>query len=79
MEIIDRVKNILVTPKTEWPTIERENDPHLKVLTTYVLLLAAIPAIAIFIGDGLIGYSVFGFRVGSISLGIKQAINTLPW
>ena len=74
MEIIDRVKNILVTPKTEWPTIEEENASHIKVLTTYVLLLAAIPAIAIFIGDGLIGYSVLGYRVASISLGIKKAI-----
>ena len=74
MEIIDRVKNILVTPKTEWPAIEKENAPHLKVLTTYVLLLAAIPAIAAFIGYGLIGYSVLGFRIASISLGIKHAI-----
>ena len=74
MEIIDRVKNILVSPKTEWPTIEEENAPHAKVFTTYVVLLALIPAVAAFIGYGLIGYSVFGVRVGSISMGISQAI-----
>ena len=74
MEIIDRVKNILVTPKTEWPIIEKENASHIKVLTTYVLLLAAIPAIAAFIGNGLIGYSVLGHRIASVGLGFKSAI-----
>ena len=74
MDLINRVKQILVTPKTEWETIDSENDSHIKVLTTYVLLLAAIPAVAAFIGHGLIGYSVFGHHVGSISLGIRQAI-----
>ena len=74
MEIINRVKNILITPKTEWTAIEGENTPHAKLFTTYVLPLAVIPAIAAFIGYGLIGYSIFGIRVGSIGLGIRQAI-----
>ena len=74
MEIINRVKNILITPKTEWTAIEGENTPHAKLFTTYVLSLAVIPAIAAFIGYGLIGYSIFGIRVGSIGLGIRQAI-----
>ena len=75
MDIINRVKNILVSPKTEWPAIDGENDSHIVVLTKYVLLLAAIPAIAAFIGYGLIGYSVLGIRIASVSLGIKQAIS----
>ena len=74
MNLVDRVKQILVSPKTEWQTIDSENDSHIKVSTTYVLLLAAIPAVAAFIGYGLIGYSVLGYHIGSISLGIKQAI-----
>ena len=74
MEIINRVKNILMTPKSEWTTIDGENTPHAKLFTTYVLPLAVIPAIAAFIGYGLIGYSIFGIRVGSIGLGIRQAI-----
>ena len=75
MDIINRAKQILISPKTEWPIIDNENDPNMVVLTKYVLLLAAIPAVAIFIGDGLIGYSVLGFHVGSISIGFRQAIN----
>jgi len=74
MDLVNRVKQILVSPKTEWLTIDSENDSHVKVLTNYVLLLAAIPALAVFIGNGLIGYSVLGYHFASISLGIKQAI-----
>ena len=74
MEIVNRVKSILVSPKTEWPIIDGENDSHITVLTKYVLLLAAIPAVAAFIGYGLIGYSVLGFHSASVSLGIRHAI-----
>ena len=75
MDIINRVKNVLVSPKTEWLTIEEENEPHAKVFTNYVVLLAAIPAVAAFIGYGLIGYSVLGIKIGGgMSYGIRQAI-----
>jgi hypothetical protein len=74
MDIINRVKQILICPKPEWQVIDAENDLSMTVLTKYVLLLAAIPAIAAFIGYGLIGYSVLGHHFGSISFGVKQAI-----
>jgi hypothetical protein len=74
MEIINRVKSILTGPKKEWLTIEAENAPHAKVFTTYVVPLAIIPALAAFIGYGLIGYSVLGVHVHSMSWGIRQAI-----
>jgi hypothetical protein len=74
MKIFDRVKNILVAPKTEWPLIEAENTPHVKVLTGYVLLLALIPAVATFIGYGLIGQSFLGVRIASIGLGLRHAV-----
>jgi len=74
MEIIDRVKNVLFSPKTEWPTIEAENEPHAKVFTSYVVPLALIPAVAAFIGYGLIGYSVLGVKITTMGWGIRQAI-----
>ena len=74
MDIINRVKQILVAPKPEWQIIDGENDSSVTVLTKYVLLLAAIPAIASFIGYGVIGYSVLGYKVASISVGIMKAI-----
>ena len=70
MDIINRIKNMLVSPKTEWQTIEAENA----VFTSYVVPLALIPAIAAFVGYGLIGYSVLGHHVGSASWGLRQAI-----
>ncbi len=72
--MIDRIKNMLLTPKTEWQAVEAENAPHMKVFTTYVVPLALIPAVAAFIGYGLIGYSVLGVHVSSIGWGIRQAI-----
>jgi len=74
MDIINRVKQILVCPKPEWQIIDGENDTNMTVLTKYVLLLAAIPAVAAFVGHGIIGYSVMGYHIGSMSLGVKYAI-----
>jgi len=63
--LIDRVKNIIVTPKTEWQKIDAENSPHVKVCTTYVALLALIPAVAALIGYGIIGtHGVHVFKWG---------------
>lgn len=74
MNTIQRAKNILMTPKTEWNLISEENSGHVKLLAGYLIPLALIPAIAGFIGYGLIGYSVIGIHIGSISLGIRQAL-----
>jgi hypothetical protein len=74
MEIINRIKSILVSPKTEWQTIEVENAPHMKVFISYVVPLALIPAIAAFVGYGLISYSVLGVHVSNIGWGLRQAI-----
>jgi hypothetical protein len=74
MEIINRVKSILTAPKKEWAVIESEHTLHAKVFTTYVVPLALIPAVAAFIGYGLIGYSVLGVHVHSVSWGLRQAI-----
>ncbi len=75
MDIVKRVKNILLTPKEEWGTIEAEQYPNAKILTSYLLLLALIPAIGNFIGYGLVGHSVLGVHIGgSIGAGIRQAV-----
>jgi hypothetical protein len=42
--IVDRVKNILLSPKTEWPVIDGESGDTKEVFT-YVAILAAIPAV----------------------------------
>jgi hypothetical protein len=74
MSIITRIKNILVTPKTEWPEIKYESLPHGKLFLSYVMPLALIPAVAALIGYGVIGYSILGVHIGSIGLGVRYAI-----
>jgi hypothetical protein len=73
-KMIERIKNILFNCKTEWLKIDKDNASNGKVFMSYVLPLALIPAVCIFIGYGVIGHSVFGYRVHSIEWGIRQAI-----
>ena len=58
MDIKTRVRNILLTPKTEWPAIAEEPGDKGALVTGYVVPLAAIGAIAGFIGGSLVGVSV---------------------
>jgi hypothetical protein len=60
MNLIERVKAILLTPRTEWPVIEREPGDVVYLFTNYVAILAAIPAVCGFIGTSLIGISLPG-------------------
>ena len=80
MALIDRVKNICLTPKTEWPVIAGETATTGGLLTGYVLPLAAIGAIAGFIGGSVIGHSipfVGGTFRTPILLGAGLAVFTL--
>ncbi len=75
MALVDRVKNILLTPKTEWPVIAGEKSTTAELMTGYVAILAAIPAICGFIGGSLVGYGAFGvsFRTPIVA-GLSIAI-----
>jgi hypothetical protein len=53
--IVDRAKNICLTPNTEWPVIAAEPASAGGLVTGYVVPLAAIGAIAGFIGGTFIG------------------------
>jgi hypothetical protein len=55
MNIVDRAKNILLTPKTEWPVIAGEAPDIGQILMGYVVPLAAIAAVAGVVGRGVIG------------------------
>jgi hypothetical protein len=58
MQLIERAKNIVLTPKTEWDVIAADPTPGPKIVTGYVLPLAAVAAIAGFIGMCLVGMSL---------------------
>jgi hypothetical protein len=53
--LVARARDIVVAPHTEWPAIRLESADIALLLTRYVALLAAIPALARFIGGSLIG------------------------
>jgi hypothetical protein len=50
MNLVARVKNILLTPQTEWPVIESESGDTTYLFRSYVAILAAIPAVCVAIG-----------------------------
>ena len=58
--LVERVKNILTTPKTEWPRIAAEPATIGGIYTSYVVILAAIGPIATAIGLLAFGYSALG-------------------
>jgi hypothetical protein len=55
MKLVDRVKAIMFTPRTEWPVIEQESGSLSALFVSYVAILAAIPELANFVGQSLIG------------------------
>jgi Yip1-like protein len=63
MSVISRVKEILFTPKSAWPVIAAEETDTAALYTQYIMILAAIPAVAGLIGMSLIGVSAFGASV----------------
>ena len=58
MSIIERAKNICLTPATEWPVIAAEPTSPGTLVSSYVVPLAAVGAIAGFIGGSLIGHTL---------------------
>jgi hypothetical protein len=58
MAIVDRVKNICLTPNTEWSIIADEPTTTGDLITGYVVPLAAIGAVAGFVGGTIIGRSL---------------------
>ena len=76
MSIITRAKNILLTPATEWLVIDGETETPRTLLGKYVIPMALIPAVASFIGFGLIGVDAIFLRVGGMQWGIAMAVNS---
>ena len=78
MDIVTRAKNICLSPKTEWPVIAAEPATAGGLIGGYAAPLAAIGAIAGFIGGSIIGHTlpfVGHYRVPMVS-GLVTAILT---
>jgi hypothetical protein len=55
MDLLERIKAILVAPEREWPLIAREPDTAWRLLIRYVAILALVPPLAHVIGATLVG------------------------
>jgi hypothetical protein len=58
MALVDRVKNILLTPRTEWEVIDAEPTTVADLYKGYIMPLAAIGPVAQAIGSSVFGYTV---------------------
>jgi hypothetical protein len=63
MGVVDRVRNILVTPKTEWPRIAAEPATVKGIFTGYAMILALLPLVGMLLTALLSG---FGLGLGFI-------------
>jgi len=63
--LIARVKNILLSPSTEWPVVAAESTSASAIYLGYVAPLVAIGVIATFIGSSIVGIPYVG-RLGMV-------------
>ena len=73
MSIVDRITNICLSPSTDWPVIANESTSIGTLITGYAAPLAAIGAIAGFIGAAMIGSLLVG------RLGVVAALGLAIW
>lgn len=59
MDLVGRAKAILLSPRQEWPVIEKETTTAAELYTGYIVPLAAIGPLA-----RAIGFSVIGVNLG---------------
>ncbi len=72
MNLVERAKNIILTPKTEWAVVAGETTPDSQLIMGYVLPLAAVAALAGFIGMSLVGTTIP--FMGTMRIGIVAGV-----
>ncbi|MFZ1369217.1 MAG: Yip1 family protein [Ferruginibacter sp.] len=75
MNIVERVKNILITPKTEWDVINGETATPQSLLMGYILPLALVAAVGPIL-NGLLFGGIYGMTY-YIALGIIAFIASI--
>jgi hypothetical protein len=74
MNLVERVKGILLKPKEEWQTISGETTTIPELYKTYIVILAAIGPVASIIGMSIVGISLP--FVGSFRIPITTSIGS---
>jgi len=63
MNLVQRTQDLLTRPRETWPAIAAEPASTASVYREWLVFMAAIPAVAGFVGLTLIGAGAFGFSV----------------
>ena len=71
-KLIERIKNILLTPATEWPVVAGESTSVVDLYKNYIVILAALPAVFGFIKGSLIGIDVP--LIGTMRVGVVAGL-----
>jgi hypothetical protein len=76
MKLVDRVKNILLTPKTEWDVINAETAAPGSLFTTYVLPLTLVAAAGQMLGGFAIsrGAGLNYLLMGAVMAAVVSAV-----
>jgi hypothetical protein len=77
MNLVERVKNIIISPKQEWEVIAGETTSIVDLYKTYIIFLAVIGPIASIIGMSVVGMNlgIFGtYRVPIITAVISGVV-----
>ncbi len=72
--LIERVVALLKQPRLEWPVIAAEPATISEIYKSYVLVLAAVPAVCTFIGSTMIGFGLGAF--GTYRLSFASGLST---
>ncbi|AKJ31434.1 Yip1 family protein [Caldimonas brevitalea] len=76
MNIVQRVRDILLSPRAEWPVIAAERHSIATLYLQYVAILAAIPAVAGFIGLAILGQTAHMTLLGAL---LRIAVGYVLW
>ena len=80
MNLQKRVTNILIQPASEWPAIAAEPTDGMGLYKNYILILAAIPAVCLFLSVATSFAGVFplgGALSGAIALYVQSLVSVL--
>jgi hypothetical protein len=71
-QIAARVKNMLMSPGQEWDAIKREEMGVAEIYSRYLLVAAAVPAVAHFVGQIVSIYTTL--PITQIPIGVSKAV-----
>lgn len=60
MDLVSRVKGMLLNPKSEWTAVAEEPTSVAALYSGWIVPMAAIPAVCGFIGFSIVGTSILG-------------------